>query len=177
MEQKTCYRCGVEFDASDYIPGAPCVDCQEVYSGEWRKFNVVKADEAERRLKLVGELYHKKYSDRQIREALGLTEPQVRASRKILGLPGHTDLGGTAKWDDVGWSGEKSAEASKAYWDDPDRPVRRKGRGRAVEGPLSDSEEVREYKRQYFDAVFSGKNQTFQGHASPQKIDQRRVQH
>jgi DNA invertase Pin-like site-specific DNA recombinase len=94
-----CWRCGVDFDPTDYILGAPCSDCQLDYPDNYLKLSVVVAQEAARRDKLIRELHFKRYSDSEIGEAIGMPRHRVQYWRGKLGLEAH-QFKGDEKWRD-----------------------------------------------------------------------------
>ena len=169
----TCWRCGVVFDGADYIPGAPCPDCQLDDPNEYRKFNIVKVAEADRLEYLIRQLHSERYSDREIGAALGMSMEKARRARVKIGLKAH-EFTGTEKWGDHDAVLERMREASRAYWSDPNRKPRRTGHGPAVEGRLATPEAIREERRQFYDSNVSGKQQTYAGHRSVSYNDQRR---
>lgn len=94
-----CWRCGVEFDASEFIKSAPCEDCQLDFPQSWVRIDVAKAREEERIAEWIRHWYDQRYSDSEIAEAIGMTRPQVVGWRKKLDLPGHKFMG-DEKWRD-----------------------------------------------------------------------------
>jgi len=138
----TCWRCGVEWDDTDYLTDVPCTDCQlEDLSIEYRRLDVVKESEKRRLDYLVRLGWESHQSDRVISERIGLNERQVTRARVRMGLKGHTDLGGTASWTNV--TAEEVAAASRAYWSDPENRKRRRKHGPPVEGGLEADRHMR----------------------------------
>lgn len=128
-----CWRCGIEFDASDVLQGAPCPDCRlSLEPFEWRKLNAVVEAEERRKIALVRAGWQERLPDAVIAENIGLNKHQVTYLRKKLGLEGH-DFSGTQLWGDIDEVREKIREASQRYWDSPESKKRRK-RGPAVAG-------------------------------------------
>lgn len=90
---KTCWRCGVSFDAADYLPEAPCLDCQEWVDEPiegWlvpRALKDRQAEEFTRRTDLIIRKLHKQgYNDSQIGKQVGYSESWVQLYRQKLDL-------------------------------------------------------------------------------------------
>ena len=100
-ETVECWRCGVEFDPTPFLPGAPCRDCQdfEEPTNEWTRFDEVKEREADRLIRHVTRLWKRRYSDNEIAEALGTTRAVVVRVRRDEGLEAHV-FKGDEKWKD-----------------------------------------------------------------------------
>jgi hypothetical protein len=99
----------VDFDGSEFIDGSPCRDCQyEEPPGEWIRLDAAMAAYNERRERHLKRLYGMNYSDREIGEAVGMTEAGVRKWRERRGIAAHGFLG-YEKWKDP----EAYAEASR----------------------------------------------------------------
>ena len=149
-EIRTCYRCGVDFDASLFIPDAPCEDCNLDVPGRWLR-GWSKGTTTEEKEADIRELYAKHLSDPQIAKYLGISPQTVLRWRHKLELPGYTDLGGSTSW--AGDTSEVARAASRAYWDNPNRKPRGGGRAPAVSGPLTNPalREVRDqvYREKY----------------------------
>lgn len=97
---KTCERCGVAFDATPYLPDAPCPDCQGYEpDGIWLKFDRLIPLVEQRRDDLIKRMYYKRASDREIGRALGMPWRTVGSVRRRLGIPGH-QFSGDEKWGD-----------------------------------------------------------------------------
>ena len=98
-ETVQCWRCGVDFDPTPFIPGAPCRDCQdfEEPTNEWTKFDEVAQREVDRKNRHVERLWKRRYSDGEIADALGISREVVRGVRKRLGLEAHV-FKGDEKW-------------------------------------------------------------------------------
>lgn len=167
-----CWRCGVDWDDTDYLARVPCTDCQLEYPAtEYRKLNVVREAERARRDDLVRLGWEDHQSDPQIADEIGLSKREVLRVRTRLGLAGHTDLGGTVNWSEG--TVENLRQASRDYWADPENRAQPRDHGGAVSGRLSDPEPIREQKRQNYDAVVTGKAQTYKGNRSEKYFDQR----
>jgi hypothetical protein len=96
----TCWRCGVDFDATAFLPAAPCPDCQlDEPMYEWVRFEDVKASEDARKRRHIERLYKRRYSDSEIAEAVGMSASHVNKIRRELGLPAHR-FTGDEKWRD-----------------------------------------------------------------------------
>lgn len=99
-ELKTCWRCGVDFDPSPYIEGAPCPDCQlDDAPLEWLPLRDTMALYNERRDRLVTYFYKRRYSDVEIGAAIGMDATGVARVRRRLGFPAHK-FTGDEKWRD-----------------------------------------------------------------------------
>lgn len=101
---KNCWRCGVTFDATEFIEGAPCADCQlDEPEYEWVKFGSNKGQPAqqyrERLERHIMRLHKRRYSDTEIGEALGITASAVGHWRRRHGVPAHSFMG-DEKWRD-----------------------------------------------------------------------------
>lgn len=98
-----CYRCGVDFDASPYRPGAPCIDCQEDIGGDWRNHwlrgGVVTPEKMALREADIRRLHKRNMTDPQIAEELGIYTKTVLKWRKRLELPANA-TGGAHHWKD-----------------------------------------------------------------------------
>lgn len=95
-----CWRCGIDFDVSTFIEGAPCPDCQfDDAPGTWLRFDDVRRAEAERADRFVAILHKKRYSDSEIGEATGLHKSTVQKIRTRLKIPAHK-FTGDEKWRD-----------------------------------------------------------------------------
>lgn len=95
-----CGRCGVDFDASPYITGAPCADCQFYEPpNEWLKLDYVKAVENSRRDRHIERLVKRRYSDSEIGEAIGMSGKGVASRRRALGITANV-FTGDEKWRD-----------------------------------------------------------------------------
>jgi transposase len=95
-----CWRCGVDFDPTPYLPGAPCADCQlDEPMYEWVKFDEVKRLEEERKARHIKRLWARRYSDYEIGQVVGMARATVRDHRYRLGLEAHT-FTGDEKWKD-----------------------------------------------------------------------------
>lgn len=86
---QTCWRCGITFDTTDFLPGAPCADCQwDVDEPElgWLSPNGMKKqmqrDYQEKRRELVKHYYDQGYGDRQIGERLKMNVNTVGDVRR-----------------------------------------------------------------------------------------------
>lgn len=94
----TCWRCGIEFDTTQYRPDAPCIDCQEVLGGEWTvvtfRAGVSGVDEMLWREKAVRAALAKGLSDRKTAELLGVHKSTVDRWRTRLGIPANLPKGG-----------------------------------------------------------------------------------
>jgi hypothetical protein len=95
VELATCYRCGVDFDGTLFVPTAPCPDCQEDmpdtnwFKG-WSRANLTPEVFAERSAQ-VKALYDKRLTDKQIAGALGISlSTATRWRRDKLNLPAHS---------------------------------------------------------------------------------------
>jgi hypothetical protein len=96
----TCWRCGVDFDGTEYLPGAPCEDCQydveEPEIGWLRPNGWKRLKEREYRAKrkeLVRYFYDQGYADTQIAEKLGMDKSTVKRVRTDeLKLPVHDTI-------------------------------------------------------------------------------------
>lgn len=154
-----CWRCGVDFDDTDYLQGVPCPDCQlEDMSIEYRKLNVVAELEAKRRDELVREGWEDMQPDNRIGAAIGLATHQVRRVRVRLGLEGH-QFNGADLWDNADEVRKKQSDGAKAYWANPENRAKRKnGRGKPVEGTLSTPEAVRTMREEDRFYAPTGKN-------------------
>lgn len=130
---RECWRCGIEFDASDVLEGAPCPDCRlSLEPFEWRKLNVVAAEEELRRQALVKEMWEMRWPDNRIADSAGLTVRQVVTTRNKLGLAGHI-FNGKELWGDEDAVLKKISEASLKYWSKPESR-KPKNHGPAVAG-------------------------------------------
>lgn len=93
-ELTRCYRCGVDFDATEYVLGAPCADCQEDVPGNWRKgwpkgVRLTPEVFSERAAQIKA-LYDKRMTDKEIAQALGISFSTANRWRSDkLGLPAH----------------------------------------------------------------------------------------
>lgn len=86
----TCWRCGVDYDGAEYIPGAVCPDCQFDFPGEeFRRFDVVRAQERNRIGVVVARLAGGLKSDQEIADAIGLSRSKVSEARRQLGIRPH----------------------------------------------------------------------------------------
>lgn len=99
-----CWRCGVAFDASQFIEGAPCADCQlDEPENEWVKFGPWKQkgqksqQYSERLERHIMRLHKRRYSDSEIGAAIGLTADAVAHWRRRHGVPAHSFMG-DEKW-------------------------------------------------------------------------------
>lgn len=97
---RTCWRCGVDFDGTPYLPGVPCEDCQfDVVEPDigWLKPGVLKErmqeEYREHRRMLVKYFYDIGYDDAQSADILGLNSSVVSKIRKNdLNLPVQTQV-------------------------------------------------------------------------------------
>jgi hypothetical protein len=85
-----CWRCGVDYDASKYLLGAPCEDCQLDVPGNYVKYGKrgrLRAAELAERNEMVKLLHRQRLTDPEIAEALGYRSRQaIQAVRKRFGL-------------------------------------------------------------------------------------------
>lgn len=151
-----CWRCGVEFDGTDYLRRVPCPDCQlEDITIEYRKLSVVRKAEAQRRDELVRTGWEDRQSDGEIGADIGMGVSGVRDVRHRLGLAAHT-FSGTEKWPDEAAVRELQSKASLAYWANPQRKPRRNGKGKPLSGDLTHDSQLRTHAE--IDKRYGGNN-------------------
>lgn len=88
-ELSTCWRCGVDFDASDYLPDAPCADCQLDYPGNWLKGGF-RTKTNEEKAADIRYYWKQELNDVQIAAKLGIHQQTVASWRSKLGLAPNT---------------------------------------------------------------------------------------
>lgn len=105
-----CYRCGVEFDATPFRPGAPCIDCQEDIGGDWSNYwlkgGLPDPEKMRLREEDIRRLHKRAMTDPQIAAELGIHRTTVVKWRKRLKLPANA-TGGAQHWKDYAATIEK----------------------------------------------------------------------
>lgn len=130
-----CWRCGVEFDDSEYIKDVPCPDCQlDAPEIEYRRFDVVRKAEKTRLAAIVGDYWHENMSDRQIAAEIGVSAQTVAYVREDLGLKAHSNAELLKNAD----LSDHMRQLSRKYWDNPNRtPRKRKNTAKPVGGTMT----------------------------------------
>lgn len=94
---RTCWRCGVDFEASGFTPDAPCSDCQLDVPGDWvlqwgQRGGGLSESPWQSRAEAVRELHAQGKSDKEIAKALGIGRSTAYQWRWVrLGLPTHSN--------------------------------------------------------------------------------------
>lgn len=86
---RTCWRCGVDFDAEKYVESAPCEDCQLDVEGYWLKGwsrGKQTPEENDRRASIIMAEWKLGLNDAMIAEKYGIHPSTVGDWRKKLGL-------------------------------------------------------------------------------------------
>lgn len=123
MAMTVCWRCGIDFDASQFRVDAPCIDCQEVVGGEWVvvtfRGGAAGRDEMLWRAGAVRAALAKGLTDRKTAELLGVHRSTVDRWRRRLGIPPNAPKGGRGSeyWVDSSRHANVAAEnGRKGHW-------------------------------------------------------------
>lgn len=123
MAMTVCWRCGIDFDASQFRVDAPCIDCQEVVGGEWAvaafRRGGLGLDEWNNRAEAVRAVVARGLSDRRAAEVLGVHAGTVERWRRRLNLPANNPRGGfgVEHWRDRSRVAQIAAEnGRKGHW-------------------------------------------------------------